>query len=163
MLDLAKRKVVNEPYNDIRFIEGDVSEMPFSDNEFDGITIGFGFRNLTYNNSACQKHMSEINRVLKQGGRFYILESAIPRNPLVRVMYNLYLRLILLPLGGLISGNWRAYRYLALSSANYFSPDEIKSLLIRFGFIPESARSFFMGASNLIVAKKERSLKSKLT
>jgi demethylmenaquinone methyltransferase/2-methoxy-6-polyprenyl-1,4-benzoquinol methylase len=130
--------------------------MPFTDAEFDAITIGFGFRNLTFGNANSDKHLSEISRILKHGGKLCILESAVPRSSFIRFFYKLYLRMILIPLGGLLSGDWKAYRYLALSSANFYSEDEIRALLDENDLQVKRIRRFFMGAANLIVAVKRQ-------
>lgn len=154
MLDVAREKAKNRKYTQMRFVQGDAAILPFSDNQFDAISIGFGFRNLTYQNANSDKHLEEINRVLKPGGKFCILESAVPSNFLVRFFYNLYLRMLLIPLGGLISGNWKAYRYLALSSANYYNVSELETLMSKHGLTVQKVRTFFMGAANLIIASK---------
>ena len=156
MLEKASEKAGKMGYADIQFLQGEVAAMPFREEEFDVITIGFGFRNLTYNNTGSERHLSEIKRVLKKGGKFFILESAIPSCWLMRTLYNLYLRLILIPLGGLITGNWQAYRYLALSSANYYKPDELKKLIETHGLKVISVKSFFPGASSLTTTIKDK-------
>ena len=155
MLTKAKTKAEKLAYPDIDFIQGDVVSMPFHDAAFDCMTIGFGFRNLTFNNTRIKEHMSEIYRIIKPGGHLLILESSVPSLRIVRFFYKLYLKLVLIPLGGFISGSWNAYSYLATSSANYYSVTEIEELLKRSRFKVESATSFFPGVSNLIVARKD--------
>ncbi len=154
MLAEAKTKAEKLAYPEIEFIQGDVASMPFNDAAFDCMTIGFGFRNLTFNNTRIEQHMSEIYRIIKPGGHLLILESSVPSLRLVRFFYRLYLKLVLIPLGGIISGSWNAYSYLATSSANYFSVSEMEELLKKSRFTVESVTSFYPGASNLIVARK---------
>lgn len=154
MLDQARKKAAAR-FSNLDFIQGDASDMPFRKEEFDALTIGFGFRNLTYRNENAPKHLAEISRIMKKRGRLYILESAVPSGKLIRFFYNLYLRMILIPLGGLVSGQWKAYRYLALSSANYYKVEELERLLADYGFRMVSTRTFFMGAANLLVAEKQ--------
>ena len=135
---------------DLRFIQGDAVNMPFNDKIFDRITIGFGFRNLTFDNPNKDKHISEMYRVLKPGGRLLILESSVPENPIVRFFYLLHLYLFLVPVGGLISGDFKAYWYLAHSSAKFYSSDEVKQMLEKQGFRNYNLQPFLFGAANLI-------------
>ncbi len=155
MLDYAKIKVSKKQLKDIEFIQGDAANIPFKDKTYDCMTIAFGFRNLCYDNPALEKHMREMNRVLKEGGKLIILESGVPSNPVIKLLYRLHLHVILIPLGGLLSGNWKAYKYLVRSAENFFSIDEIKQLLTRFGFEMVKVKQYFMGAANLIVAEKQ--------
>jgi demethylmenaquinone methyltransferase/2-methoxy-6-polyprenyl-1,4-benzoquinol methylase len=154
MLGKAERKAKKKKFKDINFIHGEAAELPFSDYWFDCITIGFGIRNLTFENPKSLNHLKEINRVLKNNGRLIILESSIPENKVVRFFYNVYLKYILIPLGGLISGNWKAYRYLANSSANFFNFGHLKDILEKEGFTLRSHRKFLFGATNIVVFTK---------
>jgi len=67
----------------------------------------------------------------------------------------LYLKFILVPLGGLITGNWRAYNYLVRSTLSFFSLTDLKELLIEYRFRVISVQQFFLGTANLIIAVKE--------
>jgi demethylmenaquinone methyltransferase/2-methoxy-6-polyprenyl-1,4-benzoquinol methylase len=139
----------------VQFVEGSVANIPFADGQFDAIGITFGIRNLIYENTDAAKHLAEINRVLQQGGVLVILESSNPSNALWRFFNSFYLRMILPYLGGLISGNFSAYRYLATSSRNYYSIGEMGDILERAGFKVASAESLFLGSVMLLVAVKK--------
>ncbi len=154
MLSLANNKAQNKKLENIEFILGNAAKLPFKDKSFDCIAIAFGFRNLTYNNEAGKKHIMEMNRVLRDKGKLIILESGIPKNIFIKVLFGVYLRIILIPIGGLISGSWQAYKYLAESSANFYSLAEIKQLLKDYNFHFIHHRNYFLGAANLIVAEK---------
>ncbi len=154
MLERAKQKTNKKGYRNIRYIQGDISHLPFPEDSYDCITIGFGFRNLTYDNPNQSAHISEMFRVLKKGGRMFILESSVPENPLVRFFFRGYLNLVLIPVGFLFSGDKHAYQYLARSSAGFFSADQIARLLSGKGFVMEKGKKFFFGAANLIIACK---------
>ena len=116
--------------------------------------ITFGLRNLVYNNSNASRHLSEMKRVLRQGGQLVVLESSKPKNPLWRVFNNMYLRFILPYLGGWISGNLKAYRYLAESSRNYYTMEEMTGILEKAGFDMIRSRSLFLGSVMLLVLQK---------
>lgn len=155
MLEIAKIKTKKRKIKNIEFVQGDVAKMPFKDSSFDAMTIGFGFRNLTFENNKAETHLSEMSRVLKQGATLHILESSIPSNILIRVLYKLYLKLVLIPLGAIISGNRPAYTYLAKSSANFFNTKEVAEILMKYGFKIQQTTTFFFGATNLTTAIKE--------
>jgi demethylmenaquinone methyltransferase / 2-methoxy-6-polyprenyl-1,4-benzoquinol methylase len=155
MLCLARKKSEQANFTDILYIQGDAADMPFTDGEFDALTIGFGFRNLIYQNKNSAKHLSEINRVLRRYANLYILESAVPSSLFIRFFYNLYLNIILIPLGGVISGDWKAYRYLARSSSGYYSLAGLREILLKSGFEVKQHKTFLMGAANLVAAVKK--------
>jgi len=153
MLEIAKDKA-DKAGNEISFIEGNVASMPYEDEHFDAAGISFGLRNLIYENSNAGQHLKEIHRVLKTGGKFVILESSKPANPIWRFFNGIYLQLILPYLGGLISGNLKAYKYLASSSKNYYTREEMRNILTSSGFAIESSQSLFLGSVMLMLVKK---------
>jgi demethylmenaquinone methyltransferase/2-methoxy-6-polyprenyl-1,4-benzoquinol methylase len=158
MLELAREKyrLLSEGMQmaPIEFLEGEVARMPFTDGYFDAIGITFGIRNLVYENSLASRHLSEMNRVLRPGGMLVILESSRPDQRLWRFFNTLYLQLILPYLGGFISGNLKAYRYLARSSKNYYSIREMGSILEEAGFSLRKGEPLFMGSVMLLMAEK---------
>lgn len=159
MLDEAKKKYAGlsgqSALPDISFIEGDAAEMPFKKDQFDALGITFGIRNLVYENSRADKHLSEIARVLKPGGRLVVLESSMPANPIWRFFNNIYLRFLLPLIGGSISGNWKAYRYLSSSSKNYYTRKQMSDILEKTGFKTIESRALFLGSVMLLVAEKK--------
>jgi len=81
--------------------------LPLPDGSYDAVTISFGLRNMADRG----RSLSEIRRVLRPGGRLFILEFSQPA-PFVRPFYLLYLRHVLPRLAGWISGDRKAYVYL---------------------------------------------------
>ncbi|MCA1747368.1 MAG: class I SAM-dependent methyltransferase, partial [Bacteroidales bacterium] len=154
MLEKAREKTAAAGAS-IDFIEGNVAEMPFDDNRFDTAGITFGIRNLVYENSNAEKHLAEIHRVLRMNGRLVVLESSKPDSRVWRFFNGIYLQLILPWLGGLISGNLKAYRYLAKSSQNYYSRKEMAAILEQAGFRVIRSRPLFLGSVMLLVAEKQ--------
>lgn len=154
MLEKARVKVAVFGENRVQLIQGDAGNMPFESNYFDAIGISFGFRNLTYRNPDAQLHLSEILRVLKPGGRFVIVETSQPKSSFIRFFYHLYHNLITGPLGGLISGNFPAYHYLAYSANHYYSLTELSTLLKNAGFTKTTGNPLMLGAAAIMVAVK---------
>jgi demethylmenaquinone methyltransferase/2-methoxy-6-polyprenyl-1,4-benzoquinol methylase len=136
------------------FTEGDVGNMPYGEESFEAMGITFGIRNLVYENDHADRHLEELFRVLKKGGVLVVLESSRPDHPLWRLLNNIYLQFILPYLGGLLSGNLRAYRYLATSSRNYYSRAEMAAILEEKGFTVRQNRPLFLGSVMLVVAGK---------
>lgn len=158
MLEVARAKLhkigQDEDFPRPVFLEGDAGQMPFEEAKFDALGITFGIRNLIYQNSQAEQHLREMHRVLRSGGQLLILESSRPENFLWRMFNSLYLRFILPYLGGLISGNLKAYQYLASSSKNYYTRKEMSSILQQAGFRETGSRSLFLGSVMLLVMEK---------
>jgi demethylmenaquinone methyltransferase/2-methoxy-6-polyprenyl-1,4-benzoquinol methylase len=155
MLAIAKQKAAASKNPAIEFIQGDAGSTPFKNNEFDCITIGFGFRNLTFENPNREQHLQEISRIMKPGARLLILESAQPASSFVGFFYRIYLALFLVPLGGLLSGDWNAYRYLAASSAGFYSFATLCKMLEDYGLNLRFEKEYLFGSVNLLIATKK--------
>jgi demethylmenaquinone methyltransferase/2-methoxy-6-polyprenyl-1,4-benzoquinol methylase len=155
MLDVAIRKAKKYGCN-ISFVTGDIADIPFPDNSFDSMCIGFGFRNLTYKNAMSGQYISEILRVLKPGGRFVIVESSqpAPNAGIIKFFHRLYVRYVVSFLGHIVSGNKGAYKYLAESAANYYGAEELRDLLLKSGFADVTFKRLFFGAAAIHVAVK---------
>jgi demethylmenaquinone methyltransferase/2-methoxy-6-polyprenyl-1,4-benzoquinol methylase len=155
MLEVARSKAGKLGIRSVDFRQGDAGSMPFASQEFDRITIGFGFRNLIWQNPNQARHLEEISRVMKPGARLLILESAVPENAFVSFFYRVYLKLILVPLGGILSGDWKAYRYLAGSSSGFYDLPTLKSMMEPFKLILKKEKDYLFGSVNLLIATKK--------
>jgi demethylmenaquinone methyltransferase / 2-methoxy-6-polyprenyl-1,4-benzoquinol methylase len=155
MLEVARDKAKRLDINSVDFRQGDAGSMPFASHEFDRIMIGFGFRNLIWQNPNQGKHLEEMSRILKPGARLLILESAVPENVLISFLYRVYLKLILVPLGGILSGDWNAYRYLAGSSAGFYDVSTLKSMMEPYNLVLQSEKKYLFGSVNLLIATKK--------
>ncbi|HEY6875030.1 MAG TPA: bifunctional demethylmenaquinone methyltransferase/2-methoxy-6-polyprenyl-1,4-benzoquinol methylase UbiE [Candidatus Dormibacteraeota bacterium] len=119
MLEVAR---ANRP--DLEFMEGDALNLPFDDGSFDASTIAFGLRNL----ADPVRGLREMSRVVKPGGRAVVLEFVRPPGGPIGASYRLYLRTLLPVLGGAISGQPAAYRYLSDTVDSYRTPDELREM-----------------------------------
>lgn len=155
MLEKAQKKAVKAGVGMlIRFIHGDATRISFPDAYFDCVGISFAFRNLTYKNPLALAHLAEVKRVLKTDGRYVIVESSQPSNRLIRALFHLYLRIFVAPVGIILSGNLGAYRYLAESIGRFYSPSEVRNMLLAAGFRDIRYRALFFGAAGIHVAFK---------
>ncbi|OGO20904.1 MAG: hypothetical protein A2Z15_02535 [Chloroflexi bacterium RBG_16_50_11] len=155
MLEKAKQKAqAAEVEKQPSFIHGEASQIPFPNGHFDCAAISFAFRNLTYKNPVGQSHLAEVLRVLKPGGCYVIVESSQPENRLIRTLFHLYLRIFVKPAGIMLSGNAGAYHYLAESARRFYSPSEVRDMLLQAGFRDVRYRPLFFGAAGIHVACK---------
>ena len=97
------------------FIQGDAQQIPFPENSFDIVTVGYGLRNLT----SWQRGVDEMFRVAKPGARLIVLDFGKPANPLWRAIYFMHLQLSVPLIGLLFCGNAKAYAYILESLRHY--------------------------------------------
>jgi len=155
MLEIAKIKAEKAGVGrKISFLSGDATSIPFADDYFDCACISFAFRNLTYKNPLGTPYLAEVKRVLKPGGRYVIVESSQPENRIIRFFFHFYVRIFVKPVGMLLSGNKGAYRYLADSMAHFYSPEEVKDMLLKAGFRNIRHRPLLWGAAGIHAAEK---------
>ena len=114
MLDLAPKKAKSQNL-EVKFEQADVTQLPYEDNYFDISSISFGIRNV----DDPQKALKELARVTKPNGLVMILEFGTPKLPLFNSVYRFYSKKILPTLGGWISGDRKAYKYLEESSSEF--------------------------------------------
>lgn len=132
MVKIAKQKIAMKPYADqIHFQIASALELPFSDHYFECVTISFGIRNVTDIMAA----FKEFRRVLKPRGRILILEGTVPRKKWVRSLYLFYLRHFLPRIGGVISKNIDAYRYLNKTIETFPQGERFCGLMRAAGFV----------------------------
>ena len=129
--------------------EGDAMHLPYPDNTLDLITAAFGFRNLSNYAAA----LTEFHRVLRPGGQLGILECNHP-DGLRGTIYSIHLHHILPLVGGLISGQREAYRYLPASIARFPRPPQMLALLEQAGFTNPTWQGYFLHAAGLYKATK---------
>ena len=126
----------------IPLVKADAESLPFLDDSFDKLTIGFGLRNITDKTRA----LKEFKRVLRPGGKALILEFSqmSEGNPMKKV-YDWYSYNILPKLGELTAGKSGPYTYLVESIREYPLPDEISELLKSAGFSSVRFQPLFPG------------------
>ena len=151
MLQVMKEKVSDEGLQGmISMQKGDGENLPFDEGTFDRVTIAFGIRN--FENK--EQGLREMLRVLKDGGRVVILELSLPENAFVRSLYNLYFLHILPKIGGKVSGDTAAYRYLPSSVVGFPKKDEFMDMMRSAGFSMVSHKAFSLGICRMFVGEK---------
>jgi demethylmenaquinone methyltransferase/2-methoxy-6-polyprenyl-1,4-benzoquinol methylase len=97
------------------FCQGDAQQLPFPENSFDAVTVGYGLRNLT----SWERGLDEMFRVAKPGARLIVLDFGKPANRLWRKIYFAHLRCSVPLIGLLFCGNASAYAYILESLKHY--------------------------------------------
>ncbi|MDP6932045.1 MAG: bifunctional demethylmenaquinone methyltransferase/2-methoxy-6-polyprenyl-1,4-benzoquinol methylase UbiE [Myxococcota bacterium] len=139
--------------NRVELERGDVADLPLDDGSHDVVTIAFGIRNV----ENFQRGLTEIHRVLVPGGTALVLEFSLPPNPLVRALYLPYFRHVLPRIGGWISGDPEAYRYLNRSVEAFPYGGAFCECLREAGFERVRAVPLTLGIATLYVAEKSAS------
>jgi len=149
MLARAREKALaaNRP---LVFAAADALHLPFADTSFDLVTTAFGFRNL----ANYEEGLREFARVLKQGGELGILEFTEPSSGPMAGLFRFYFQHILPRIGGAISGNAEAYKYLPGSVSKFPSPPELAALMKRTGFSGVQIASWNFGSVILHSARR---------
>jgi demethylmenaquinone methyltransferase/2-methoxy-6-polyprenyl-1,4-benzoquinol methylase len=146
MLELARRE-----HPQIEFLEGDALNLPFADASFDASTIAFGLRNL----ADPLRGLRELLRVVRPSGRAVVLEFVRPPRGLVGGFYRAYLRTLLPAIGGLVSGQPAAYRYLSATVDSYRTPSELGSMVAHAGWSDVRFRVLAMGTVAILTGGRQ--------
>jgi ubiquinone/menaquinone biosynthesis methyltransferase len=129
----------------------DAQDLPFEDASFEAALCAFGIRNL----ADPRLGLAELARVLVPGGQAAILEFFRPEKGARRLFHDLYNKNVLPALGGLISGNAGAYRYLAESMQAFLSRAELEDVARAAGLTVVRSLDLFPAAASLVVLAKE--------
>jgi len=146
MLDVARTKV-----DFATFIEGKAQVLPLKDEVTDVISISYGIRNVVDRVEA----LEEFHRALKPGGLVVILEfTKQERSGIIDKVVDFGMKNILPRVGGFISKNYEAYKYLPDSIEEFLTTKMLSDELENAGFEMKYTKSFSMGISTLLVAQK---------
>ena len=117
MLEVAAQRFARSKskIKNLKFIQGDAQQLPFPENSFNVVTVGYGLRNLT----SWERGVDEMFRVAKPGARLIVLDFGKPPNALWRTVYFTHLRLSVPLIGLLFCGNAQAYAYILESLKHY--------------------------------------------
>lgn len=131
MLTQGKNRLIDKGLvGNIDIVLADAQNLPFPDNHFDRIIMGFGLRNVTHKDKALQS----IYRTLKPGGRMIILEFSHPTNALFSKIYDAYSFHVLPKLGEWIASDGASYQYLAESIRMHPNQETLKNMILQAGF-----------------------------
>lgn len=134
----------------ISLMVADGENLPFDEGSFHRVTCAFGIRNFEHK----EQGLSEFHRVLKPGGKVVILELSVPRNKVSRWIYDLYFMHVLPWIGGKISGDANAYKYLPASVHAFPAPKQFMDMMKEAGFKKVSHRYFSFGLCRMFTGEK---------
>ncbi|MFA6188973.1 MAG: bifunctional demethylmenaquinone methyltransferase/2-methoxy-6-polyprenyl-1,4-benzoquinol methylase UbiE [Sulfuricurvum sp.] len=144
--------VGRQKFPDMSFYIAPATKLPKGDGSADIISISYGIRNVVER----EEGLREFNRVLKPGGLVVILEFMKNENPSVMgKVRDWYMNHVLPRIGGLISNNYEAYRYLPDSIEGFLSVGMLQKELESNGFEMLYTKSFSMDISSLMIARKK--------
>lgn len=131
MLQQGRAKLVDEGIvGNVNHVQANAECLPFAENYFDCISIGFGLRNVTH----IDKALASMFRALKPGGRLLILEFSKPVAPGLGPLYDAYSFNILPLMGKLVANDAESYKYLAESIRMHPDQETLKSMMEQAGF-----------------------------
>jgi demethylmenaquinone methyltransferase / 2-methoxy-6-polyprenyl-1,4-benzoquinol methylase len=143
MLEIGRSRAI-ETGHDMRFTVANAEALPLRDRSYDAVAIAFGIRNVPRIASA----LTEVYRVLRTGGHFLCLEFSAVDIPGLDALYDFYSFNVIPTLGGIVTGDAQAYRYLVESIRRFPGPDAFAQLMRSVGF----ARVSFQRMTGGIVA-----------
>ncbi len=133
-----------------QFVRGDAQRIPFADDSFDIVTVGYGLRNLV----SWEAGLQEMQRVAKRGGRLVVLDFGKPENAFWRGLYFGYLRLFVPLLGRVFVGDASAYAYILESLRHYAAQQVVAARMRGLGLANVQVLNLLGGVMSINYAEK---------
>jgi demethylmenaquinone methyltransferase/2-methoxy-6-polyprenyl-1,4-benzoquinol methylase len=151
MLEKGREKMKKRKVDHIISMEvGDSENLPFGDNSFDAVTVGFGVRNF----ENLEKGLGEMLRVLRPGKTAVILEFSKPRKFPIKQSFNFYSKRIIPFIGRMVSKDKAAYTYLPESVAAFPEGQDFLDILSKVGYKDVKSRPVSGGIATIYYGKK---------
>ncbi|WP_100010794.1 demethylmenaquinone methyltransferase [Lentibacillus sediminis] len=151
MLSVAKEKKDELKLDQLHLLHGNAMELPFADDSFDYVTIGFGLRNVPDYMTV----LKEMRRVVKPGGKAVCLETSQPTLIGWRQLYYFYFRYIMPFIGRILAKSYQEYAWLNESAQDFPGKDELKQMFLDAGFSSIRVKSYTGGVAAMHMATKE--------
>ena len=151
MLEIGREKIKKHGLqNTIELLNGDSETINFENNSFEAVTVAFGVRNF----ENLEKGLAEIKRVLKPGGKLVVLEFSKPQMPVVKNLYNFYMKVICPVVGKLFSKNRNAYQYLDESIKKFPEGKNFTAILDSLGYKNTYSKPLSLGICSIYCGEK---------
>jgi demethylmenaquinone methyltransferase/2-methoxy-6-polyprenyl-1,4-benzoquinol methylase len=151
MLVVAREKIKKKNLAGIIEVKlADSENLPFENDSFDAVTVAFGVRNF----EDLDRGISEMNRVLRPGGKVVILEFSMPQKFPVRQLYLFYFRFILPLVGKIVSKNNMAYKYLPDSVSAFPQGTDFMRIMQNAGFVNVMQEKLSFGIASVYIGEK---------
>lgn len=151
MLSVAKEKKEEFHLKNISFIHGNAMELPFENNSFDYVTIGFGLRNVPDYLTV----LKELHRVVKPKGTVVCLETSQPTLIGFRQLYYFYFRFIMPLIGRVFAKSYQEYAWLHESAKDFPNKKELKQMFLQAGFSQVKTKSYTGGVAAMHMGYKQ--------
>lgn len=150
MLSVAIDKNKELGFNQLEYIHGNAMELPFEDNSFDFVTIGFGLRNVPDYMTV----LEEMYRVVKPGGKVVCLETSQPTMIGFKQLYFFYFRFIMPLFGRIFAKSYKEYAWLNESTRNFPDKQKLKQMFTEAGFSAVQVKSYTGGVAAMHMGVK---------
>ncbi|MBM7675188.1 demethylmenaquinone methyltransferase/2-methoxy-6-polyprenyl-1,4-benzoquinol methylase [Gracilibacillus alcaliphilus] len=151
MLSVAEQRLKESTKKNLTFIHGNAMDLPFEDDSFDYVTIGFGLRNLPDYLLA----LKEMYRVVKPGGHVVCLETSQPKNGLFRRGYYFYFEHIMPFFGRIFVKSYKEYVWLHESAREFPGREELKQLFEQAGLSNVHYKGYTGGTVAMHMGEKQ--------
>ncbi len=150
MLEVGKEKVKQYGMKNIELIQGNAMDLPFEDNTFDYVTIGFGLRNVP----DYMQVLKEMVRVTKPSGRIVCLETSQPTIPGFKQLYFFYFKHVMPLAGKLLVKKYDEYAWLHESTLAFPNREKLASMFREAGMINVEVKSYTGGVASMHLGQK---------
>ncbi|MGP4041341.1 demethylmenaquinone methyltransferase [Gracilibacillus sp. D59] len=153
MLSVARERQADpdHSFNNVQFIHGNAMDLPFEDNYFDYVTIGFGLRNVP----DYLQTLKEMHRVVKPGGKVVCLETSQPTGVVFRKLYYFYFKNIMPLFGKIFAKSYQEYVWLHESAKDFPGKEALKSLFEDAGLVKVQYKSYTGGVAAVHLGEKQ--------
>ncbi|QKS71089.1 demethylmenaquinone methyltransferase [Paenalkalicoccus suaedae] len=150
MLDVGVHKIDDKKLSNVELLHGNAMELPFEDNSFDYVTIGFGLRNVP----DYMQVLKEMRRVVKDDGLVVCLETSQPTALGFKQLYWLYFKRIMPLFGRVFAKSYEEYSWLQESTEGFPSKEVLKEMFLEAGFNDVAIKSYSGGVAAAHFATK---------
>lgn len=150
MLKVGMQKTQQLPQ--VELMQGNAMALPFEDNTFDYVTIGFGLRNVP----DYMQVLKEMNRVLKPGGMLVCLETSQSEIPGYRQLFRFYFKYVMPIFGKLFAKSYKEYSWLQESADNFPGMKDLAKMFANAGFERIEYKGYNGGAAARHIGYKQK-------
>jgi len=148
MLQVGRQR---EGGGQIRWLVTNALELPFANDTFEAVVSGYLLRNV----ADVDRALAEQYRVLKWDGRMVCLDTTPPPGDVWHLPVRLYLKYAIPLIGGMISGDRKAYTYLAETTQSFYTAEELQARMVKAGFVEARFKRFMGGAMAILWGHKK--------
>ncbi|UOE54220.1 demethylmenaquinone methyltransferase [Bacillus sp. CMF12] len=150
MLKIGEEKIKDRKLKQVELVHGNAMELPFADNSFDYVTIGFGLRNVP----DYLQVLKEMHRVAKPGGIAVCLETSQPTLFGYKQAYYFYFRFIMPMFGKLFAKSFNEYSWLQESARDFPGMKELAGMFEEAGFENVTFKPYSGGVAAVHIGTK---------